>query len=208
MYAPRTRRWIPPAIRIVFGLMWAVDAAFKWSPAFVNHVEDYLSTDGQPAWAAHYISGWIQLLGHDPRLFAYGLAVAESVLALALILGCGTKVACLGGSLLSLIIWSTAEGFGGPYGPGSTDVGTSAAYVLVFILLWWTDAGSLFSVDAWRRSRSRVHLTRRLVAGVAVVTAASGLLVTSAVIASSGPTPSTSMDRGQMNMSPGGQNDH
>jgi uncharacterized membrane protein YphA (DoxX/SURF4 family) len=188
--------------------MWAVDAAFKWSPAFVDHIEGYLSTDGQPAWAAHYISGWIALLGHDPRLFAFGLAVAESVLALALITGCATRVACIAGSLLSLIIWSTAEGFGGPYGPGSTDVGTSVAYVLVFILLWWSDAGSLFSIDAWRRFRTRFHLSRNLVAGMAVVTAVSGLLVTSAVIASSGQAPSTSMDGGQMNMSPGGQNDH
>ncbi|HEY1651721.1 MAG TPA: hypothetical protein VGG09_07540 [Acidimicrobiales bacterium] len=196
-------------MRIVFGLMWAVDAAFKWSPAFVDHLGGYLSTAGQPAWVAHYISGWARVVGHDPRLFAYGLAVAESLLALALITGCATKIACGAGTVLSLIIWSTAEGFGGPYGPGSTDVGTSAAYVLVFILLWWSDAGNAFSIDVLRRSRSPRRVSRRLVAAIVAVTAVVGLLVTSAVIVSWGQVaPSTSMDGGQMQMAPGGQDDH
>ncbi len=204
----RTKKWIPPTVRIVFGLMWAVDAALKWSPAFLTHIESYLSATGQPAWLAHYISGWSRVLSHDPRLFAFGLAVAESLLALALITGFFTKLACIGGSLLSLLIWSTAEGFGGPYGPGSTDVGTSIAYVLVFTLLWWSDAGGQFSIDALRRSRTRFHLTRPVLAGVVAVTAVSGILVASALMVSAGQAPKPSMDGGQMTMSQGGQNDH
>jgi nitrite reductase (NO-forming) len=33
-----------------------------------------------------------------------------------------------------LIIWSVPEGFGGPYGPGSTDIGTGIVYALASIL--------------------------------------------------------------------------
>src|SRR5256886_3031064 len=45
------------------------------------------------------------------------------------------KVAYTAGFLLSLIIWSVPEGFGGPYGPSSTDIGTGIIYAFVFLLL-------------------------------------------------------------------------
>jgi nitrite reductase (NO-forming) len=34
--------------------------------------------------------------------------------------------------LFSLLIWSTAEGFGGPYTSGASDVGTALIYAVVF----------------------------------------------------------------------------
>jgi len=39
------------------------------------------------------------------------------------------------GAVFSLAIWSTAEGFGGPYTPGATDIGTSIIYFVVFVYL-------------------------------------------------------------------------
>ncbi|MGH8213641.1 MAG: multicopper oxidase domain-containing protein, partial [Rhodanobacteraceae bacterium] len=39
------------------------------------------------------------------------------------------------GALFSLLIWSTAEGFGGPYTVGATNMGAGIIYVLVFIAL-------------------------------------------------------------------------
>ncbi len=37
--------------RILFGLIWLVDAWFKWQPDFINKFTDYLTgaLDGQPA---------------------------------------------------------------------------------------------------------------------------------------------------------------
>ncbi len=40
-----------------------------------------------------------------------------------------------GGILLSLMIWSIVEGFGGPYGPGSTDVGAAIMYAFIFVAI-------------------------------------------------------------------------
>ncbi len=148
------------------------------------------------------------------RLWAYGLAVAESVVALSLLTGIGFRWVCAGGAVLSLLIWSTAEGFGGPYGPGSTDVGTSVAYVVVFGLLWWSDAGGRLSlrpyVGCWRALVGR----RRVLVGAVGVAAVTALLVSLTAVASFGPTSaSNSMSsgmsgRGQMQMSPGGQDQH
>ena len=46
-------------------------------------------------------------------------------------------------------MWSVAEGFGGPYVPGtSTDVGSAIIYSLVFLALLLVDVGR-FSVDRW-----------------------------------------------------------
>ena len=45
------------------------------------------------------------------------------------------KLAYLSGILLSLLIYSVDEGFGGPYGPGSTDIGAAIIYVFVFFAL-------------------------------------------------------------------------
>jgi nitrite reductase (NO-forming) len=55
------------------------------------------------------------------------------------------------GAVFSLLIWSTAEGFGGPYTAGSTDVGTALVYALMFLVLLAISAQvgtSRYSVDA------------------------------------------------------------
>ena len=39
------------------------------------------------------------------------------------------------GIMLSLMIWSIVEGFGGRYGPGSTDIGAAIIYALTFVTI-------------------------------------------------------------------------
>lgn len=60
-------------------------------------------------------------VGIDATFFAYAVAVGETAIAIALIVGAFTNLTGLVGVLLSVVIWSTAEGFGGPYHAGSTD---------------------------------------------------------------------------------------
>ena len=52
-----------------------------------------------------------------------------------MVLGFLRKSAYLCGIMLSLMIWSIAEGFGGPYGPGSTDVGVAIMYAFIFFAI-------------------------------------------------------------------------
>lgn len=145
-------------LRIVFGLVWAVDATLKWLPSFADAT--FLSTlrdarDGQPGPIRAWITVWLDVVDANPHLSAYALAVVETLIAVCLIAGAFTNVVCVGGALLSLLIWTTAEGFGGPYGAGSTDVAASIVYVIVFIAFLATAAGSLWGVDARVQPRLR-----------------------------------------------------
>ncbi len=102
--------------RIVFGLVWAIDASFKWKPAFQKDFVSYLTgaLDGQPALAKDWIGFWIDIVKVDPHVVALIVTGAETALAVALILGVFRNIADLGGVTLAFVIWSTAEGFGGP----------------------------------------------------------------------------------------------
>ncbi len=136
-------------IRILFGVVWLIDAQFKWRPTFVDGLVTYLSgaLPGQPAPVQAWIHFWMQVVKIDPTLFAYFVATAETALALALIFGLLSNLAYLGGSILSLMIWSTAEGFGGLYVVGATDIGAAIIYVFVFALLFLSRAGLATGFD-------------------------------------------------------------
>ncbi len=136
-------------LRILFGLIWAIDAWFKWQPDFINKFSDYLTgaLDGQPAAVQAWINFWINIVQVNPRVFAYIVALGETAVAVGLILGVLSNLTNLGGALLSLVIWSTAEGFGGPYQPGSTDIGAAVIYVLVFAGLFLVNAGLVWGLD-------------------------------------------------------------
>ncbi len=138
-------------VRILFGLIWAVDAWFKWQPDFIHKFTDYLTgaLDGQPTAVQAWINFWINFVKVDPHLFAYVVAVAETLVAVGLILGVFSNLTNLGGALLSLVIWSTAEGFGGPYVPGSTDIGSAVIYIFVFADLFLVNAGLVYGLDRW-----------------------------------------------------------
>lgn len=143
------------AIRISFGLVWAIDAAFKWQPSFISGFSSYLTgaLAGQPAPVQVWIKFWIEIVNVDPVLFAHIVAISETALAASLIFGIFTNAAYLGGTLLCFVIWSTAEGLGGPYTAGSTDIGTAVIYIFVFVLLYVSRAGLTLSVDGFLTPR-------------------------------------------------------
>ena len=143
---------VTAASRIAFGLIWAVAAWLKWQPAFQNHFLDQVSgaTDGQPGFIVAWLSVWIHLISINPLLFARIEATAETALAVCLVLGVFSNLTYLIGFLLSLGIWSTAEGFGGPYVPGqSTDIGTAFPYALLFVIMFAISAGCYYGLDKW-----------------------------------------------------------
>ncbi len=50
--------------------------------------------------------------------------------------------------MLAFVIWRSAVGFGGPYTPGSTDIGAAVIHMLVFAGLFVTNAGLYVGLDA------------------------------------------------------------
>jgi nitrite reductase (NO-forming) len=125
-------------IRIAFGVIWLVDAFFKWQPQFLNHYLDFLTSAAanQPAFLGGWFSMWTHIISVNPLAFAYATAGIETLTAIGLVLGFAKRVGYIFAAIFSLLIWSTAEGFGGPYTSGSTDIGTGIIYTLVFILLF------------------------------------------------------------------------
>lgn len=136
-------------LRIIFGVVWLIDAYFKWSPAFLNNFTDYLAegVQNQPALVQAWINLWINGVGVDPHFFAIIVAIGETGIALGLLFGVLTEIAIVGGIAMSLVIWSTAEGFGGPYMAGSTDIGAAIIYVIVFVALWLGRCWRYYSFD-------------------------------------------------------------
>jgi len=142
-------------IRILFGMIWAIDAQFKWRSDFILNFVDYLKGGqaGQPILVKEWIHLWVDLVKVDPITFAYLAASVETALAIALLLGIFSNLAFIGGGLFSLVIWSTAEGLGGPYVAGSTDIGTAIIYTIVFALLFFSRAGLYRGFDRWLTPR-------------------------------------------------------
>jgi len=136
--------WGGAAVRISFGVVWLVDAAFKWLPAYRSGFLDQLRAGarGQPAWLQPWFHLILGLAAPRPGMLAIGTAIVETFLAVALLTGFARKPAYLIGAVYSLLVWATADGFGGPYTASSTDVGPAIIYSVVFLALLVIDARS------------------------------------------------------------------
>jgi nitrite reductase (NO-forming) len=126
--------WPKDALRITFGVIWLIDAALKWLPGFRS---GYMSTimgeaQGQPGWLQPWFNVWIRFQHPDATSLAYLAAVIETLIAVALIAGFARKLTYISAIVFSLLIWGTAEGFGGPYTSGASDIGTAVIYAVVF----------------------------------------------------------------------------
>jgi nitrite reductase (NO-forming) len=138
--------------RIVFGVIWLIDGFFKWRPGFHKDFVDMVNSAGQaqPSWLH-----WFFRLTHDvvtphPHVWAYGVATLETLIGLALILGFARKITYVAAFLTGLGIWAVAEGFGGPYNAGSTDIGAAVMYAVValgLLALNYEAGPARFSVD-------------------------------------------------------------
>jgi uncharacterized membrane protein YphA (DoxX/SURF4 family) len=153
-------------LRILLGFVWTANAALKWLPAFGAGFLSMLggASQDQPAFLKPWF-GLVTAVASDGRapFLAFGSAALETYLAIALVSGFARKLTYSVGAIYTVLIWTTAEGFGGPYVPGvSTDVGAAIIYTLLFLMLLINDAGVGFSrlsldnilerrLPAWRR---------------------------------------------------------
>ena len=155
---------IKAVLRVVFGAFWLVDGILKFQPGLVDAFPDMVrsAAAGQPQWLSGWFSFWAVVTSSNPAFFVYSTGALEVVLGLALVLGILRKISYTASFFLALVIWSVPEGFGGPYGPGSTDIGTGIVYSLASLLFLTINAAfgpSRYSVDfaiersfpAWKR---------------------------------------------------------
>jgi nitrite reductase (NO-forming) len=132
-----TPAWPKDALRITFGVIWLIDATLKWLPGFRASYMDVIMAEaqGQPGWLQPWFRFWINVQHPDAMPLAYLVAAAETLIAVALIAGFARKITYSAAIVFSLLIWATAEGFGGPYTSGASDIGTAVIYAVVFAAL-------------------------------------------------------------------------
>jgi uncharacterized membrane protein YphA (DoxX/SURF4 family) len=138
---PMTGRDIPSwpkyALRITFGMIWLIDAVLKWLPGFRAGYMAMISGagTGQPGWLNPWFSFWTNLQTPHPSVYAYLVAILETLVAVAVLTGFARKLTYITAAAFSVVIWAAAEGFGGPYASGASDIGTAIIYALVFMCL-------------------------------------------------------------------------
>jgi len=138
---PRAGLWTVG--RLLFGLLWAFDAALKWVPYFLTHFLDQLTpaAQGQPAWIAAYIGLIIVVVkAVGPVLVAVVVALVETAIAISVLTGRWLMLSVPLGFLYSLAVWTSAEGFGGPYSRAGTGVrgnvlGNVLIYAVIFLFM-------------------------------------------------------------------------
>ncbi len=145
--------WAATAVRIAFGVIWGIAAWLKWQPGFrATFLPDMIATaTGQPHWLAPWFDFWLRLERPAPEVWAYLGAIAETLIAIAVLLGFARRAVYIGGALYSLLIWCTAGGFGGPYTQGATDIGPAIIYAVVFcalLVMLEHGLGGRFTLDA------------------------------------------------------------
>jgi uncharacterized membrane protein YphA (DoxX/SURF4 family) len=142
--------WLVP---IFFGLIWAIDAYFKWLPDFQHNFMKIVQggAASQPGWLGPWYQFWQTALQPYAHSLALLSAIIESVIAVALIVGFARKPLYIVGALWSFGIWAIPEGFGNVSRAAYTDIGTSIIYVAVFAALWAIDSCTgprRYSLDA------------------------------------------------------------
>ncbi len=90
---------------------------------------------GQPGWLKPWFDFWIRFQHPYAMPMAWLVAVLETLIAVALIAGFARKLTYCAAIAFSLLIWGTAEGFGGPYTSGASHVGTAVSYAVGFAAL-------------------------------------------------------------------------
>ena len=127
--------WPKDALRVAFGVILAIDAALEWLPGFrAGHLDAITGAgDGQPGWLRPWFRSWTDLQQPHPYFWAYLVAGLETLIAAALIAGFARKLTYLAATGFAVLIWATAESFGGPYTAGASDIRTGIIYAVVFL---------------------------------------------------------------------------
>ncbi|MGH3381475.1 MAG: hypothetical protein ACRDP6_42775 [Actinoallomurus sp.] len=145
-------------VRIAFGVIWAIDATFKWLPGFIHGQTLDEELGGGADIHTPVIHQWLQMwhgIGTaSPGAFAVGTAVIETLIALGLLLGAFSNLVFIGSAVFSFGIWSTAEHLHLPWTrSGITDLGPSIGYVIAALALFCCAAGSTWGLDRTLRGR-------------------------------------------------------
>ncbi|NXY94512.1 DoxX family protein [Streptomyces sp. BR123] len=141
-------------LRLFLGLTFVYAGLDKLTdPAFLSAAGDgSIGQQMQSVRDASALPGLVDLALGDPVAFGFAMAIGELAVGLAVVVGLLTRVAALGGSLISLSLWLTVSWAATPYYHGN-----DLAYLMAWTPLVLTGAPVL-SLDAVLLQRRRQRL--------------------------------------------------
>jgi len=134
----RNQDQLRTGLRVILGIVLLIDGSFKFQPGFVSNFS--VPSQTTPSWLNPWFAFWSAQVSAQTALWVYMTGSFEIALGLALVFGFLRKIAYSAGIVLMLLIWAVPEGFGTPYGPSSTDIGTGVVYALLLLGLLLFDA--------------------------------------------------------------------
>lgn len=152
------RRRLAGVLRILFGVVWAIDASLKWRPDFLRGqvfahqfgIHDQITTPVIRQW----IDLWQYIAALAPTGMGVATAIVETLIAVGLLTGTLCNVVYVGSAVYSFGIWSAAEAFGLPWSAaGATDIGPSIGYIIAALALLAAPGNAMWSVDRKLRPR-------------------------------------------------------
>ncbi|HYK93385.1 MAG TPA: hypothetical protein VEY07_05010 [Thermoplasmata archaeon] len=145
-------------LRVGLGCVWALNLVFVLAPSnqfFSTFADTALSfeptTLGGP--------GVADFVAANAVVFSAAIAGTTAYLAVALLLGATTRLACWIGIAFSSVLLLTQVGSTFLI-PGGTDVGPHPLYLLIYLVLILGRAGRYFAFDHWMWERGHVRFPR------------------------------------------------
>ena len=132
---------IPFVTRLILGLIFISDSMLKLIPDSAYLIKENVLTGAYGTWSFVYpwVAFWANFTANNINFFVFFAIIVEFLIGLFLILGLFKKFLYIAGAVYSIAIWLTISQFGGPYIPGTLDIGATPFYFLLFLLLIFTD---------------------------------------------------------------------
>jgi thiosulfate dehydrogenase (quinone) large subunit len=156
----RDSRWVQPGwstlpLRLFLGVTFAYAGLYKLTDSTYLNASKPTSIQQQMAGFEHTspIHGLISIAGHAPVAFGLLIAFGELAVGIGVLLGLFTRVAALGGMLLSLTFFLTVSFHAHPYFYGS-----DIAFLFAWTPIVLVGAGTAPSLDLYIRRRTRAEM--------------------------------------------------
>ncbi len=145
-------------LRVGLGLVWSLNLLFILDPAnaFFPTFRDTVLNFGPTTLGG---AGVAEFVAQHASVFAWVVALVTAYLALALLVGGTTRLACVVGIAFSAVLLLTQVGSTFTV-PGGTDVGPHPLYLLAYLVLFLGRAGRYFAVDHWMWVRGHARFPR------------------------------------------------
>ena len=145
-------------LRVGLGGIWVLNLIFVVDPSaeFFPTFQDVALSFGPTTLGG---AGVPDFVASHADLFAWIIAIVTAYLAVALLVGVTTRLACIVGAVASIAFlvtqWVSTFAF-----PGGTDVGPHPLYLLMYLVLFAGGAGKYFAFDHWVWASGRARFPR------------------------------------------------